>query len=171
VADSAKAFPTVLSVVDSYNSNGANQVSLLVHMISLPFHANAWKANQILHGLALAKGPDSQEIFDWLAVVYKNLDEFSGEATDALSSPQIRAQFVALAFNHSDIVDVGVVQNSFFNSSAEQAARDFWRIGVLREVYGTPSFFLNGDKVTDASSTTTADEWRTFIDPLLGQTQ
>eukprot|EP00475_Leptophrys_vorax_P022683 TRINITY_DN308_c0_g1_i2.p1 TRINITY_DN308_c0_g1~~TRINITY_DN308_c0_g1_i2.p1 ORF type:complete len:140 (-),score=30.05 TRINITY_DN308_c0_g1_i2:54-473(-) len=133
-------------------------------MISLPFHANSWRANQVMHEIALTEGPDAQDLFDWISLVYQNLDQLSAEATDSMTGEQIRDLFVSLA--PSDNLST-LVGESFTNATAEQASRDAYRIGVLRQVFRTPSFFLNGSQVTNADSTTTADQWRNLIDPLL----
>lgn len=39
--------------------------------------------------------------------------------------------------------------------------------GCLREVYGTPFFFVNGFPLPDAGSALDYTEWRKVIDPLL----
>eukprot|EP00475_Leptophrys_vorax_P044548 TRINITY_DN8971_c0_g1_i4.p1 TRINITY_DN8971_c0_g1~~TRINITY_DN8971_c0_g1_i4.p1 ORF type:complete len:187 (-),score=39.70 TRINITY_DN8971_c0_g1_i4:65-625(-) len=165
--DSAASYPTILQVVQHYNSRAItrrDQLRLVIHMVSLPFHINSWKANCALHGLAAVEGPNSDAVFDWLKIVYDNMDGFSGPATENMTSIEIREAFEDLATRNN--ASTAIITQGLTSMDIEQVTRAAFRYWVGRDISHTPTFFLNGRKLS-ATSTTTLSGWKKIIDPYV----
>lgn len=157
---SRQAWPTLLAVMEHYQDK---PVSLRVHLITLSNHRQAWDVSLGL--FALADG-DARKFYDFATYVYERQEQFYNAPFLHKTHDDLR-QFVAdLAQAHSD-VNRDAFLKKMVSHDIYIDARTPIRYAATKSVWATPTFFVNnGDKVSvDHSST--LDNWKELIDPLL----
>ncbi len=157
---SRQAWPTLLAVMAHYQDK---PVSLRVHLITLSNHRQAWDVSLGL--FALADG-DARKFYDFATYVYERQEQFYNAPFLHKTHDDLR-QFVAdLAQAHSD-VNRDAFLKKMVSHDIYIDARTPIRYAATKSVWATPTFFVNnGDKVSvDHSST--LDNWKELIDPLL----
>eukprot|EP00475_Leptophrys_vorax_P028056 TRINITY_DN4032_c0_g1_i1.p2 TRINITY_DN4032_c0_g1~~TRINITY_DN4032_c0_g1_i1.p2 ORF type:complete len:215 (-),score=71.48 TRINITY_DN4032_c0_g1_i1:29-673(-) len=161
------ALPVAESVVQYYNNDTSvpDKVRLVVHLFTLPYHFNSWRAAQVAHAYALNEGVDSRDIFNWIDLVYANLDSFGRDPTATFTFEEVKAKYAGLAGQAG--LNSTFVTAAFADPAVEQATRDAFKLGASRGVSGTPTFHVNGIPNPLADSTYTLENWQADIDPLL----
>jgi protein-disulfide isomerase len=131
-----------------------------VHPFPLPYHRNAFLAAKAA-GVVGQTG--SAAYFSYASILWKNLDEFSGNRADNLTVAQVVDRLGDLA---SDWIQPKEFVKAMQNPRFEVDTRVAWKYGCSRAVYGTPTYYLNGVYIPASPAWTTA-HWRKLIDPLL----
>ena len=154
--DCAEAFPTLLSLASIYDFS----LRITVNPFPLPYHRNAFLAAKAA-GIVGQTG--SAAFFSFASVLWKNLDEFSGDRASNLTVDHVVDRLSEFA---SDWIQPKDFVNAMQNPRFEADARGAWKYGCSRAVYGTPTYHLNGVYIS-ASPAWTTTHWRKIIDPLL----
>jgi protein-disulfide isomerase len=154
--DCAEAFPTLLSLASMYEFS----LRITVHPFPLPYHRNAFLAAKAAR---IVGQTGSAAFFSFASILWKNLDEFSGDRADNFTVTHVIDRLGDLA---SDWMKPDEFVNAMQNPRFEADSRVDWKYGCSRAVYGTPTYHLNGVYISASPAWTTA-HWRKIIDPLL----
>jgi len=159
--DSAAAWPVVKQVVAAYPT----QLYFLMHTFSLPYHTNAFIANQGAHVVDRHTMHNLTAVAAYADLIFSVQAAFFNAATKDKTITQVIA---ALATN---VEQAGLLSASDFTAGIADTdinmdTRISWKYGCSRGITGTASFLLNGVFVP-ADGSWTLDQWKAIIDPLL----
>lgn len=159
--DSRDSWPPLKEALKHYGS----RVWLVVHLLPLPYHDNAFVSCRALH---IANTLNSSFTFPLLEEFFKHQEKFYNAKTSNLSKTSIVEEIVKFA-----TVAVGNSYSSAFESGFNDRQTDLktrvsFKYSTSRGVYGTPFFFVNGFVLPDAGSPLDYNGWRSIIDPLVG---
>ncbi|KAI3419842.1 Thioredoxin-like_fold domain-containing protein [Psidium guajava] len=158
--DSRDAWPPLKQALQHYGP----RVWLVVHLLPLPYHDNAYVASRALH---IVNSLNTSATFHLLEMFFKQQERFYNDQTKNMSRAAIVNSIVKFAAQ--------VVGNSYYSSIAsgfndpqtDLKTRVSFKYSTSKGVYATPSFFLNGFLLPDAGSPIDYNGWRRFIDPLI----
>jgi len=134
--DCAAGWPTINKVIAHYG----NQLNFLMHTFPLPYHTNAFIANQA---------------------------QFWNAATMNMTTFQVIAAMGSLV-DMSGIMKGADWITGVNDANLNMDTRISWKYGCSRGVTGTPTFIING-VYTSADDTWTEADWYALIDGLLQQ--
>ncbi|KAG6776615.1 hypothetical protein D5086_011659 [Populus alba] len=159
--DSRDSWPPLKEALKHYGS----RVWLVVHLLPLPYHDNAFVSSRALH---IANTLNSSFTFPLLEEFFKHQEKFYNAKTSNLSKTSIVEEIVKFA-----TVAVGNSYSSAFESGFNDRQTDLktrvsFKYSTSRGVFGTPFFFVNGFVLPDAGSPLDYNGWRSIIDPLAG---
>ncbi|CAL5213973.1 unnamed protein product [Lathyrus oleraceus] len=159
--DSADSWPPLIQALDHY----AARVSLLVHLLPLPYHDNSFVASRALH---IVNGLNRSATFPVLQSFFKYQEKFYGAPTRNLSRATIVdeiVKFVASVVGNSYQTSI---KNGFNDTNTDLLTRVSFKYATSRGVSGTPFFYVNGFVLPDAGNALNYSDWRNVIDPLIG---
>ncbi|MBE1295507.1 MAG: thioredoxin domain-containing protein, partial [Rhodobacteraceae bacterium] len=114
---------------------------------------------------ALADG-DARKFYDFATYVYERQDQFYNGPFLHKTHDDLR-QFVAdLAQGHSD-VDRETFLKRMADNDIYVDARTPIRYAATKGVWATPTFFVNNSDNVPVDHSSTLDNWKELIDPLL----
>ncbi|WJX46974.1 hypothetical protein P8452_33714 [Trifolium repens] len=159
--DSADSWPPLKKALHHYS----HRVSLVVHLLPLPYHDNAFVASRALH---IVNGLNRSATFPLLESFFKYQAAFYGAPTRNLSRASIVDEIVKFS---SAVVGNSYhtsIKNGFNDSSTDLLTRVSFKYATSRGVSGTPFFYVNGFVLPDTGSALNYSNWRDIIDPLIG---
>ncbi|KAK3424956.1 hypothetical protein EUGRSUZ_F01691 [Eucalyptus grandis] len=158
--DSRDSWPPLKQAVDHYGP----RVWLVVHLLPLPYHDNAYVASRALSIVNLL---NTSATFPLLELFFKEQVKFYNAQTVNMSKAAVvnyianfATQVVANSLKYA-------VLSGFQNSQTDLKTRVSFKYSASRGVFGTPTFFVNGFSLPDSDSTIDYDGWRSIIDPLI----
>lgn len=156
--DCKMAWPVVKQVLDYY---GPDKIYYMFHAFPLWSHRQAWDV--ALAATVVAQNqPDSY--WDFADYLFANQASFLNEAFFNKTEADLYSLLATYA------AKFGVDQQTFLSqltSDEIYAIADADKhLGILNQVYATPTFVVNGFKANIGASSTFAD-WKALIDPLL----
>ncbi|OWM74948.1 hypothetical protein CDL15_Pgr021299 [Punica granatum] len=154
---SRDSWPSLKKTVAHYG----RRVWLIVHLLPLPYHDNAYAASRALH---IVNKLNSSGTFPLLELFFKHQERFYGAQTINKTRASVIKDIQRLA---SKVADCSGVEAGFNDRQTDLRTRVSFKYSASRGVYGTPTFFLNGFLVPDNGSTIDYNGWRHLIDPLL----
>ncbi|CAI0382447.1 unnamed protein product [Linum tenue] len=145
-------------------SHYGSRVSLLVHLLPLPYHDNGYVASRSLH---IANLLNSSSTFPLLEQFFKYQDKFYSDQTKNLSK----------AFIVKEVIDFATIavgnsfqpqfQAAFSDIRTDRKTRVSFKFGTSRGIYGSPGFIVNGFVLPGVGSPIDYNGWRKIIDPLV----
>ncbi|XP_030443864.1 uncharacterized protein LOC115666235 [Syzygium oleosum] len=158
--DSRDAWPPLKQALRYYGP----RVWLVVHLLPLPYHDNAYVASRALH---IVNALNTSATFHLLEMFFMQQGRFYNDQTKDMSRAAIVNSIVKFAAQ--------AVGNSYYSSIAagfndrqtDLKTRVSFKYSTSKGVYATPSFFLNGFLLPDGGSPIDYEGWRSFIDPLI----
>ncbi|PON73432.1 Thioredoxin-like fold containing protein [Parasponia andersonii] len=160
--DSRDAWPPLKQALAHYG----DRVRLIVHLLPLPYHDNAFVASRAIHIVNDLSSPATFKLLEWF---FKYQEKFYNAQTRSLTRTEVVNEIVKAASQ--------VVGSSFYSSlvsgfndrKTDLKTRVSFKYSASRGVYGTPTFFINGFQLPDSGSALDFNGWKNFIDPLIGQ--
>ena len=160
--DSKAAWPTVKALIAAYPS----QLYVLLHTFPLPYHTNAFIANQGLHVVDHATMHNRSAILAYTDLLFSDVQaQFYNAATMQHSMTDVIAALAAVT-EKANIISAKTYTAGIADSDINMETRVSWKYTCTRGVAATPTFFINGISTSADASWTLAD-WRSVIDPLL----
>ncbi|XP_057435090.1 uncharacterized protein LOC130727848 [Lotus japonicus] len=159
--DSRDSWPPLKQALHDYGSG----VSLVVHLLPLPYHDNAYVASRALH---VVNALNSSATFPLLELLFKDQEKFYGAQTRNLSRASIQEEFVKSATEVIGSSFYTSVKNGFNDSKTDHQTRISFKYAASRGVYGTPFFYVNGFLLPDVGDSIDYKTWKKIIDPLVG---
>ncbi|XP_019414675.1 PREDICTED: uncharacterized protein LOC109326443 [Lupinus angustifolius] len=160
--DSRDSWPPLKKALHHY---GHHRVSLIVHLLPLPYHDNAFVASRALH---IVNGLNSSATYPLLEWFFKNQEKFYNAPTRNLSRASIVKEIVKSATEVIGNSDYNSVKNGFNDTNTDHLTRISFKYAASRGVYGTPFFYVNGFVLPDTGDSVNYTAWRKVLDPLVG---
>ncbi|MED6146332.1 hypothetical protein PIB30_033441 [Stylosanthes scabra] len=159
--DSRDSWPPLRKAIHYYG----NRVQLVVHLLPLPYHDNAYVASRALH---IVNGLNSSATFPLLDWFFKHQEKFYNAPTRNLSRASIVEKIVNSAAKVAGSSYHTAIKNGFNDTQSDYQTRVSFKYSASRGVYGTPFFYVNGFLLPDTGSAIDFNAWRKVIDPLVG---
>ncbi|KAL4284503.1 hypothetical protein GQ457_16G012680 [Hibiscus cannabinus] len=163
--DSRDSWPPLKQAIHHYGS----RVSLIVHLLPLPYHDYAFATSRALHIVNLL---NPSATFRLLDSFFEYQERFYNAQTSNKSRDAVVneiSEFTAEAVGNSYY---SAIVSGFNDRKTDLKTRVSFKYSASRGVYGTPTFYINGFVLPGSGSTIDYKGWRSFIDPLLlGQTR
>ncbi|XP_048617435.1 uncharacterized protein LOC106405837 isoform X4 [Brassica napus] len=141
-----------------------SRVSLLLHLLPLPYHDNAYVTSRALH---IANTHNANATFSLLEGFFKHQAMFYGAQTQLLTRPEVVGRIVKLGTATLGNSYRHVLKSGFNDTKSERATRVSFKHSTSRGVYGTPTFYVNGFKLPDADTPSELGGWKKIIDSLI----
>ncbi|KAJ7957909.1 Thioredoxin superfamily protein [Quillaja saponaria] len=158
---SRDSWPPLKQALSYYGSS----VSLVVHLLPLPYHDNAFVASRALHIVNDLYASATFPLLEWF---FKHQEKFYGAPTSNLSRASIIDEVVKSATEVAGRSYYNEIKVGFNNLKTDLKTRVSFKYAASRGVYGTPSFYVNGFLLSDTGSTIDYNGWRKVLDPLVG---
>ncbi|XP_027355697.1 uncharacterized protein LOC113865392 [Abrus precatorius] len=159
--DSRDSWPPLKQALHHYGS----RVSLVVHLLPLPYHDNAFVASRALHIVNTLNASATFPFLEWL---FKHQEKFYGAQTRNLTRVSIVEEIVKSAAKVLGSSYYNSIQNGFNDTKTDYLTRVSFKYAASRGVYGTPFFYVNGFLLPDTGAAVDYNTWRKVIDPLVG---
>ncbi|KAL9862316.1 putative thioredoxin-like protein [Arabidopsis thaliana] len=153
--DSRDSWPPLKQALHHYGS----RVALLLHLLPLPYHDNAYVTSRALH---IVNTVHANATFSLLEGFFKHQSLFYNAQTQLLSRPAVVEKIVELG-----TVSLGNSYQSVLKSGFSDKKIGSCNQSFLQGVYGTPTFYVNGFVLSDAASPSNFGGWKKIIDPLV----
>ncbi|KFK42038.1 hypothetical protein AALP_AA2G203800 [Arabis alpina] len=158
--DSRDAWSPLKQALEHYGSH----VALLLHLLPLPYHDNAYVTSRALH---IVNTLHANATFSLLEGFFKHQALFYNAQTQLLSRPEVVEKIVKLGVETLGNSYEHVLKSGFSDKKSDRATRVSFKYSASRGVYGTPTFYVNGFVLADAGSPLDLGGWRKIIDPLV----
>lgn len=158
--DSRASWPVIKAVAEHY---GSLMLQTRVHTFPLPYHRNAFLANQAGQAIAAQKESD---FFPWMEAVYAHQESYYNVNTTNKTEVDVKSMLANLAFYALDYDPVKVMGWLEYGSRYDGATRTSWKYACSKGVTGTPIFFVNGVAV-DADASWTVAQWLKLLDAII----
>lgn len=157
---SAKSWPVIKELMDHY---GSDKIGLSIHLMTLSNHRQSWDATLALTGLA---GDDDAQYYAFLGFLYSQQERFFNGAFADKSHNDLHALLGTLGeeFNGTPPAKMAEL---LADNGVYYAAKEPGRYAALRGVWSTPTIFINDSEQFGLGSSSTLDDWRAVVDPLL----
>eukprot|EP00275_Glaucocystis_incrassata_P001597 EC123436.1.p1 GENE.EC123436.1~~EC123436.1.p1 ORF type:complete len:194 (+),score=26.44 EC123436.1:62-643(+) len=155
-----KAWPTVEQLAQTYTRD---QLRFVFYPTILAGHRQAWEAAMAARVVA---GEDGEKFFNFASLLYNRQSEFNNESFRQKTYEDLLNLFASFAegFNGSNKSEfLAKVQSNEVYSDSKTPVR----LAIVRGVWSTPTFAINGAMVPKLGSSSTIDDWKAVIDPLL----
>ncbi|KAK7409897.1 hypothetical protein VNO78_00281 [Psophocarpus tetragonolobus] len=159
--DSRDSWPPLKQALSHYGS----RVSLLLHLLPLPYHDNAFVTSRALHVVNNLKPSATFPLLEWF---FKHQEKFYGPVTRNLSRASIIEELVKSATQVVGSSYYNAIKNGFNDTKTDIQTRVSFKYAASRGVYGTPFFYVNGFLLPDTGSSVDYKTWKKVIDPLVG---
>ncbi|KDP36880.1 hypothetical protein JCGZ_08171 [Jatropha curcas] len=158
--DSRDSWPPLKQALHFYGS----RTSLVVHLLPLPYHDNAFVASRTLH---IANELNTSSTFPLLERFYKHQERFYNAQTHNKSRATVVKEIVKFASAAVGNSYCSAIESGLNDRQTDLKTRVSFKYSASRGVFGTPTFFVNGFALPDAGSTVDYLGWRKIIDPLV----
>ena len=158
---SKKGWQTILQVAKAYDPQ---QLHLILQPMTLGNHRQSWDATKAAIAVA---GEDANSFINFVNYLYDHQAEFANEAFKDKTQTDwhnLLADYVMNATKWSDREKFIQLLNS---KEIYNQARIPARFAIIRGVWSTPTFFINGAEATDLSSQSNLSDWQEKIEALL----
>ncbi|XP_030950805.1 uncharacterized protein LOC115974543 [Quercus lobata] len=159
--DSRDSWPPLKKALHYFGSH----TWLVVHLLPLPFHDNAFVASRALH---IVNNLNTSATFPLLEHFFKYQEKFYTAQTRNLSRAVIVEEIVKFATEVVGSSYYSVIKSGFNDTKTDLKTRISFKYSTSRGVYGTPFFFVNGFLLHDNGSTIDFKGWKSTIDTLIG---
>ncbi|XP_020220145.1 uncharacterized protein LOC109803087 [Cajanus cajan] len=159
--DSRDSWPPLKQALRHYGS----RVSLLLHLLPLPYHDNAFVTSRALHIVNTLNASATFPLLEWF---FSHQEKFYGAQTRNLSRAFVIEEIVKSATKVVGRSYYNAIKNGFNDTKSDYQTRISFKYAASRGVYGTPFFYVNGFLLSDTGASIDYKAWRKIIDPLVG---
>jgi len=159
--DCGSDWPVVKQVLDHY---GPDKVYFVMHIYPLWVHRQAWDAAKAVQ-IVSTRAP--QNLWPAIDFFFANQAAYFNSAFRNKTESDLISLFAGYAEKFG-VKRADFIADFDSDSIHLKTAQDL-QLGITRQIYGTPSFYVNGFKVIAFDETTTYDTWVKYIDNLLKQ--
>lgn len=157
--DCKAAWPVMKELMQRY---GKDTLGFTLHTFPLPYHHNAFYANQGVHVVAQNR---SDLIWNYVDMMFAQQDSFGNAVTVDKTPTEVMATMGTLTQTEIGFAAAAFVMG--LNTRAlDLKTRTSWKYACSRGVAGTPTFLVNGVVVAGQPSWSVSD-WTSVLDPLL----
>ncbi|KAB1203620.1 hypothetical protein CJ030_MR8G000663 [Morella rubra] len=158
--DSRDSWPPLKQALQYYGS----RAWLVVHLLPLPYHDNAFVASRALH---IATSLNASATYPLLEHFFKYQEKFYNAQTRNLSRACIVDEIARFATEVVGSSYYSTFNSGFNDTKTDLKTRVSFEYSTSRGVSGTPFFFVNGFLLPGGGSAIDFNGWRKIIDPLI----
>ena len=156
-------WPTLNEVVSAYSSD----VNFLYHIFPLPYHQQAFVVSKAANCVNYyASSADA--VFTFMDTAFANQGDIYTSTTADMTYNEVVAMVGSWAINGTGLSEAqyleGMDSSTTAGNAIEMNTRYMFKFSTLHDVYATPMFAINGEKVMGLNSFET---WAATLDPLL----
>ena len=158
---SKKGWQTILQVAQAYTRD---RLYLILYPMTLGNHRQSWDGTKA--AIAVAKD-DTDKFIKFVSYLFEHQSEFANEASKDRTQTewhQLLADYAVEATEWSDKEQFIELLNS---KEIYNKARIPARFAIIRGVWSTPTYFINGAEASELSSQSSLQQWQEAIDGLL----
>ncbi|XVF35915.1 hypothetical protein REPUB_Repub19eG0012900 [Reevesia pubescens] len=160
--DSRDSWPPLKQAIKHYSS----RVSVVVHLLPLPYHDYAFATSRALHIVNLLNPAATFRLLDSF---FEHQERFYNAQTSNKTKVAVLNEIIKFTADTVGNSYCSAIASGFTDKKTDLKTRVSFKYSASRGVYGTPSFYLNGFALPDTGSPIDYKAWRSFIDPLLGK--
>lgn len=158
---SKKGWQTILEVAKAYPPE---QLHLILQPMTLGNHRQSWDATKA--AIAVAR-EDTNKFIDFVSYIFDHQSEFANEAFKDKTQTDWHHLLASYAVDATEWEDkeqfVELLNSKEIYNKTKIPAR--W--AIVRGVWSTPTFFINGAEATDLSSQSSLPDWQDKINSIL----
>ena len=158
---SKKGWQTILKVVQAYPSE---QLRLILQPMTLGNHRQSWDATKAAIAVA---GDDTSKFIDFVSYIFDRQSEFAADAFKDKTQTDWHYLLASYAVDATEWEDkeqfVKLLNSKEIYNQTKIPAR--W--AIVRGVWSTPTFFINGAEAIDLSSQSSLQDWQDKINSVL----
>ncbi|MBE9043934.1 thioredoxin domain-containing protein [Pleurocapsales cyanobacterium LEGE 10410] len=157
---SKKGWQTMLQVIQAYSQ----QVYFILQPMTLGNHRQSWDGTKA--AIAVAEN-DPKKFIDFVSYVFEHQSEFANEAFKDKTQTDWHNLLADYALDATEWSDRAKFLELLNSKEIYNQARIPARFSIVRGVWSTPTFFINGAAATKLSSSSSLSDWQNAIDSLL----
>ena len=157
---SKKGWQTMLQVIEAY----PDRVYFILQPMSLGNHRQSWDGTKAAIAVA---GNDPKKFIDFVSYIFEHQSEFANEAFKDKTETDWYHLLADYAIDATEWTDKAKFIELLDSKQIYDLARIPARFSIVRGVWSTPTFYINGAEATDLSSQSSLQEWQDTIDSLL----
>lgn len=159
---SKKAWPTLLALIDSKSSD---RLSITVQPTVLCDHRQTWTLVKALTAIAATEPPKAWKFMDHL-FQHQDLFRQSTFENKTYQDLLILTKTLMQQFDASLPTQELMTKIADEGSAIAKRAKTSVRYAVVRGVWSTPTFIINGSEVPQLESSSTLQDWQDFLAAL-----
>lgn len=159
---SKKAWPTLLALI---NQAPSDRLAITAQPTVLCDHRQSWDLTKTLTAVA---APHPLKAWQFISHLFQNQERFNGAAFETKTRQDLLAlvetlieEFDPALPSHDLVKDLGDE-----SSAIASRAKSSVRYAIIRGVWSTPTFLINGSEVPQLESSSTISDWNSFLDSL-----
>ena len=156
---SKKGWTTMLKVAETYS----DRLYLIMQPMTLGNHRQSWDATKA--AIAVAQD-DTDKFVNFVNYLFEHQEEFANEASKDKTQTdfhQLLASYAADGFGWDKQKFIDRLESEEIYNQARIPAR----LAIMRGVWSTPTFFINGAEASELSSQSSLEDWQQAIESLL----
>lgn len=158
--DSRDSWPPLKQALKHYGS----RLSLVIHLLPLPYHDNAFAASRALHIVNMVNKDATFQLLEWF---FQNQKRFYNAQTLNMSRAAVVDEIVKSATQALGNSFYHVLESGFNDRKTDLKTRISFKYSTSKGVFGTPFFYVNGFLLPDVGSPLDYSGWKRLIDSLL----
>ncbi|KAJ6252488.1 hypothetical protein M0813_14166 [Anaeramoeba flamelloides] len=161
--DCATAWPVVKQVLSEYSKD----VVFYFHTFPLPYHTASFHVSQATNVMVNLTNGDLTYFWRYLDDLYlHNVQQnyWNNKIADSTDNEVVDSICKFISDNYP--YDYQKLLDGMSNPNRDWDTRVAWKFACAHGVYGTPTFWING-MVTSLGTTSTFEDWKGVIDPLI----
>jgi protein-disulfide isomerase len=158
---SKKAWPTMLALINTDDS----RLSITALPIVLCDHRQSWDLTKALVAIA---GYDARQGWKLMGHFYQHQAKFNSAAFHTQTREDLFDLIEQLAQDFDSSLPIAALMQDIREDTGKIAnhAKTSSRYAAKRGVWSTPTFFINGSEVPQLGSSSTLQDWQTFLASL-----
>lgn len=158
---SKKAWSTVIALSEIFNDR---QMAITVYPVVLADHRQSW---EVIKAAVLIAKEDPARFWDFFSYLYDRQETFSQDAFEQKTHLDLLCLVSELAAEFTGQHDKAYWVEQLQAEAIAQEAKAPIRFSIVRGVWSTPTFFVNGSEASSLTSSSSLKDWKEVLQPLL----
>lgn len=160
---SRKGWQTIMEVRRAYPSE---RICLVFQPMTLGNHRQSWDGTKAAIAVA---GEDTNKFIDFVSYLFEHQSEFANEAFKDKTQTDWHHLLADYAIDATEWQDKNAFIELLNSQEIYDRARIPARFSIVRGVWSTPTFFINGAEASKLSSQSSLKDWQDTINSLLSK--
>ena len=158
---SKKGWQTILKVAQAYR---AEQLHLILQPMTLGNHRQSWDATKA--AIAVAED-DTDKFINFVSYIFDHQSEFAGDTFKDKTQTDWHYLLASYAVDATEWKDKDRFVELLNSEEIYKQTKIPARWAIVRGVWSTPTFFINGAEAIDLSSQSSLQDWQDKINSIL----
>jgi protein-disulfide isomerase len=158
---SKRGWQTILQVAKAYSPE---QIYFIFQPMTLGNHRQSWDATKAAMAVA---GEDTDKFINFVSYIFARQAEFANEAFKDKTQTDWHYLLASYAVDGTEWNDREKFLQLLNSKEIYDRARIPARFSIIRGVWSTPTFLINGAEATDLSSQSSLEDWQNALNSLL----